>query len=348
MEATEADVRAGRAAQVGDPIARKLVLSPRAEVPTRVLTAMIGVQILTQPQTTFDTALASTSFLATRMNLGERATWRLVKQAAEFGFLRPAGKSIHRVNRYRLGSRGDARELEIGDTYADTITALAIGDTSDPLAELILSVTDPTWAYAAGWDGIRGWWASVLALAAAPADPALGLSAKTRTQLRKKVAAEFTRAGQPGIGQAPLLPQLEALSETTLAKYVYADAVEAANQARAVQAAKNAEFAKNNAARKAMDEKLDETFFTSLRTKFGALPAKSWDKERTNAWWKAFQPWWRAEVQPQLTNPVVTARIKHQLAWRLNKREHPLAEWIIDTLPWETVPAAPLIAPAAV
>ncbi|MGH1522838.1 hypothetical protein ACRAWC_01590 [Leifsonia sp. L25] len=343
VEAKDTDVAAGRAAAIGDPISKKLTLSARADVQVRALTALLGVQILTD-KSGFDSALASRLYLAPRLNLGERATWSLLKQATTFGFLRQAGKTSRGVNRYRLGSRGPGTELEIGDAYIDTITALAIGDTSDPLAELILSVGHLTWAYAstpgpdgtrvAAWDGYRGWFASVLALAAAAAKPNLGMPAATRARLRKKVGAEFAKAGLPGIGRGPLEPQLGALSESTLAAYVYADAMETAKVKREQVAAERDEFVRGRAAQRKLEKRLDETFFTDIRDRFGALPDESWDRERFQKWWKKVHPWWVEHAQPLFVNEKIAATIRGQLEWRLTQRNSNMKDFVLVNLPW--------------
>lgn len=336
--ATEADVAAGRAREVGEFFLVRQRLSSRMEVNVRALVARIGVALLMDMNTNgkgWDTALASDHWIALQLNLSPRHAHTVAKAAVEFGFLKKSSPTSSGVNRYRLIERGTpAQREEITETYFDTIASLAVGR-PDLLGELLLAVATPAFAYTEAWQGIRGWWAAFTGLAAATSP--LGLPPATAGKLRREVTAAFARAGQPGIGAAALGPQLPVVAETTLATEVFRDAVKRDAERKAALAAERTAFTARRTRTRQIEKMLDEQVFTPMRESIGALPAAGWSNKKVTAWLPKFSQYWTTQVLPRVEDPEVAAVLRKQLINRLRHNKHPYVENFIASIPWPAV-----------
>ena len=277
------DVAAGRADEVGERIlGTRPIVSAKAQQSARACLAVIAVQSLSDGRD-FDSSIASMAWLAMQLNLSEGNARKATRNLERLGWVSRLNATSQGAARWRLRPLSRDKD-QIAWDHADTVTAIAGASYDDnPLAAVLMSATHPAWAYSEDL-GIAGWLATVSGLAAVRPEK-LGLGVDRARKLRRKVTELL-----PALTTQPLTPQLDELSEITLAVFIKRDRELAHDELVAARQQERDTFAARRKAERVDEKYCEREIIKPALKALHGFPTGEWDRETVNRWLAADKP----------------------------------------------------------
>ena len=333
VAATRADVKAGLAQEISEMIiATRPAVSARGQVSARACLAVLASQSLIDGKD-FDSSIASMAWLATELNMTEKNAQLTTRRVERLGWVSRLNSTSKGAARWRLKPLLP-EEDEIAWVNSATITAIASGHyADDPLAAALMSVRHPVWAYSADF-GLSAWLAVVSGLAAVPPQD-LGLGTRTAKALRRRVAESL-----PALTTQALVPQLDELSEVSLATFIKRDRELAHGELVAARQQERDAFAARRKAERGDERYVEKEIIKPALKALSGFPTHEWGRETINKWmaadpargWTGAFAYFRGpgKIHDVSLLPVVRKKIQ----WLMTHAgvETETADWITDQL----------------